>query len=190
MNENERERDRQGRQGQREIFIKRGCRKSEGNGKSEGKSVKMRRNRRGILKDGEKKGGRERERKRKVRGESHMLKQKGAEAALILPNTCGFNATQRFFCCCSTRQRFTPMRKAAVTSSQLTESLSSRDKGLESSRWSQALGEGAGGGCCVCVYLCVVSPSTCVYVCGNLTCPFMLYGDIANIVVKGELHTD
>lgn len=62
VNENERERDRQGRRGQREIFIKRGCRKSEGNGKSEGKSVKMRRNRRGILKDGEKKGGRERER--------------------------------------------------------------------------------------------------------------------------------
>lgn len=62
-----------------------------------------------------------------------MLKQKRAEAAFILPNTCGFNATQRFFCCCSTRQRFTPMRKAAVTSSQLTESLSGGDKGLESS---------------------------------------------------------
>lgn len=81
-------------------------------------------------------------RERKVRGESHMLQQKRAEAASILPNTCGFNATQRFFCCCSNRQRFTPMRKAAVTSSQLTESLSSGDKGLESSWWSQALGGG------------------------------------------------
>lgn len=48
-------------------------------------------------------------------------------------------------------------------------------------------GGGVGGLLCV---VCVVSPSTCVYVCGNLTCPFMLYGDIANIVVKGELHTD
>lgn len=83
----------------------------------------------------------------KIRGESHMLKQKRAEAAFILPNTCGFNATQRFFCCCSTRQRFTPMRKAAVTSSQLTESLSSGDKGLESSWWSQAVGRRGGSQC-------------------------------------------
>lgn len=103
-----------------------------------------------------------------------MLKQKRAEAAFILPNTCGFNATQRFFCCCSTRQRFTPMRKAAVTSSQLTESLSGGDKGLESSWWSQAFGEGEP--LCVRAFVCFVCPSTCVYVCGNLTCPFMLYG--------------
>lgn len=62
MNENERETDKAER-GMRKIFIKRGCRKSEG------KSVKMRRNRRGILKDGEKKGGREREESQ--RRESH-----------------------------------------------------------------------------------------------------------------------
>ena len=119
--------------------------------KSEIKSE--RRKRRGILKD----------RERRVSRESHMLKQKGAEAAFILPNTCGFNATQRFFCCCSTRQRFTPMRKAAVTSSQLTESLSGGDKGLESSWWSQALG---GGGRGVYVHLCVlcVLPRVCTFV--------------------------
>lgn len=102
-----------------------------------------------------------------------MLKQKRAEAAFILPNICGFSATQRFFCCCSTRQRFTPMRKAAVTSSQLTESLCGGDKGLESSWWSQAfegrVGGGGGAVCArvLCVLFCVVCPSACVYVCGN-----------------------
>lgn len=87
---------------------------------------------------GFKRRGKERGREQKVRRESHMLEQKRAEAVLVLGSTCGFSATQRFFCCCSARQRFTPMRKAAVTSSQLTESLSLRDKALESSWWSQA----------------------------------------------------
>lgn len=115
--------------------------------------------------DGEKKAGISKERKgrgRKDREESHMLQQKRAEEAFILPNACGFNATQRFFCCCSTRQRFTPTRKAVVTSSQLTESLSRRDKGLESSWWSQAF-KGKRG-CCVC--LCVfVFCAHCVLTC-------------------------
>lgn len=118
--------------------------------------------------DGEKKAGISKDRKgrgRKDREESHMLQQKRAEEAFILPNACGFNATQRFFCCCSTRQRFTPTRKAVVTSSQLTESLSRRDKGLESSWWSQAF-KGKRGCCvCVCVYLCfvrIVSLHVCV----------------------------
>lgn len=99
-----------------------------------------------------------------------MPTQKGAEAALLLPNTCGFSATQRFFCCCSAAQRFTPMRKAAVTSSQLTESLSGRDKGLESSRWSQAEGDG-GVFCappmcaCVCMYVCLWEPNLAFYAC-------------------------
>ena len=123
-----------------------------------------------------------------------MLQQKRAEAALILPNTCGFNATQRFFCCCSTRQRFTPMRKAAVTSSQLTESLSGGDKGLESSWWSQALGEG--GPPCVrvsCVF-CVrcVSFHVCVRL-WELNLAFYAVWplrNIANIVVKGERHKE
>lgn len=122
-----------------------------------------------------------------------MLKR--AEAASVLPNTCGFNATQRFFCCCSTRQRFTPMRKAAVTSSQLTESLSGGDKGLESSWWSQALGEGGGVGFCrVCAHLCVlcVLPRACVCL-WELNLPFYAvwpWHNIANIVVKGELHKE
>lgn len=111
------------------------------------------------------------EKKGKVRGESHMLKQKRAEAGFILPNACGFNATQRFFCCCSTRQRFTPMRKAAVTSSQLTESLSSRHKGLKSSWWSQAFG-GRGAAVCASNCVCYVFLHACVYICGNLTCLF------------------
>lgn len=51
----------------------------------------MRRNRREILKE-----RRESESEReKFSRESHMLKQKRAEAAL--PNTCGFSAAQRFF---------------------------------------------------------------------------------------------
>lgn len=79
-----------------------------------------------------------------------MLEQKRAEAALVLGSTCGFSATQRFFCCCSARQRFTPMRKAAVTSSQLTESLSLRDKGLESSWWSLGW---VGGARVLCVFV-------------------------------------
>ncbi len=92
-----------------------------------------------------------------------MLKQKRAEAALILPNTCGLNATQRFFCCCTTRQRFTPMRKAAVTSSQLTDSLSCGHKGLESSWWSQSVREGKLPYVHVFVcFVCVVCPYVCV----------------------------
>lgn len=119
-----------------------------------------------------------------------MLKQKRAEAAFILPNTCGFNATQRFFCCCSTRQRFTPMRKAAVTSSQLTESLSSGDKGLESSWWSQALGGGEGGAA---VCTCVLCPSPVCVRLWELNLPFYAVWprhNIANIVVKGEPHKE
>lgn len=92
-----------------------------------------------------------------------MLEQKRAEVALVLGSTCGFSATQRFFCCCSARQRFTPMRKAAVTSSQLTESLSLRDKGPESSWWSlggvKRWGE-------LCVYVCLLCRSfhVCMFV--------------------------
>lgn len=112
------------------------------NGQSEVKTVNMRKKTVGF-----ERRGKERERGEKVRRKSHMLEQKRAEAVLILGSTCGFSATQRFFCCCSARQRFTPMRKAAVTSSQLTESLSLGDKGLESSWWSQAWG----GVVCVCI---------------------------------------
>lgn len=45
---------------------------------------------------------------------------------------------------------------------------------------------------CICV-LCALCPYMCVFVCGNLASPFILYGfwsNIANIVAEGELHKE
>lgn len=123
-----------------------------------------------ILKDWEEAEG------RKDRGESHMPKQKRAETAFILSNTCGPNATQRFFCRCTTWQRFTPMRKAVVTSSQLTGFLSGEDKGLESSCWSRAFW--GRRSCCVWVFVFsghCVPQQVCLLV-GTSLALFMLYG--------------
>lgn len=83
------------------------------------------------------------------------------------------------------------MRKAAVTSSQLTESLSLSDKGLESSWWT--LGWVGEWGCCVCicVYSWCESFRVCVCVC-LWELNFAFYAlwpgcNVANIAVKGEL---
>lgn len=80
------------------------------------------------------------------------------------------------------------MRKAAVTSSQLTESLSRPDKGSKSSWCSQALG--GGGAATMCVFcVCCVFFRACVCL-WELNLPFYAVRprhNIANIVVKGEL---
>lgn len=63
------------------------------------------------------------------------------------------------------------MRKAAVTSSQLTESLCGGDKGLESSWWSQAFEGRVGGGGVPCVHeFCVFCFVLCVL---QLVCMFV-----------------
>ena len=101
------------------------ARRAEKKGESEIKSVK------------EETGEESRKTERRQREErqsrkSHAETEKSG-SSLRSPKYMWVQCNTKIFCCCTTRQRFTPMRKAVVTSSQLTESLSGGDKGLESS---------------------------------------------------------
>lgn len=64
-----------------------------------------------------------------------MQKQKGTEAAFTLPNMCGFNAKQRFFCCCSTNTKVYSHEKGSGDIISTDCVFVWGDKGLESSWW-------------------------------------------------------